>query len=37
MRRQTALHCAAQSGATDAIRYLLANAGDELDPVNGKT
>jgi ankyrin repeat protein len=37
VRRHTALHCAAEVGATDTIRLLLARAGSEVHPGNGKT
>lgn len=37
VRRHTALHCAAEVGATDAIRLLLARAGTEEHPGNHRT
>lgn len=37
IRRHTALHCAAEAGATDAIRLLLASAGTAVHPSNNKT
>lgn len=37
VRRHTALHCAAEIGATDAIRLLLARAGQEQHPGNYRT
>eukprot|EP00878_Enallax_costatus_P006030 GHUV01006325.1.p1 GENE.GHUV01006325.1~~GHUV01006325.1.p1 ORF type:complete len:761 (+),score=270.63 GHUV01006325.1:349-2631(+) len=37
IRRHTALHCAAQAGATDAIRLVLVRAGTDVDPGNDRT
>jgi hypothetical protein len=37
VRRQTALHYAAGSGASDAIRLVLAQAGAAVHPSNAKT
>lgn len=37
VRRHTALHCAAEAGATDVICLLLARAGGEVHPGNGRT
>eukprot|EP00882_Tetradesmus_deserticola_P015853 GHRQ01016904.1.p1 GENE.GHRQ01016904.1~~GHRQ01016904.1.p1 ORF type:complete len:297 (+),score=82.60 GHRQ01016904.1:1276-2166(+) len=36
VRRHTALHCAAQAGASDAVRLLLASAGSTTHPTTGK-
>jgi hypothetical protein len=36
VRRHSALHCAAQAGAIDAVRLLLASAGTSVHPTNGK-
>ncbi|KAF6259018.1 ankyrin repeat-containing domain protein [Scenedesmus sp. NREL 46B-D3] len=36
VRRHTALHCAAQAGATDAVRLLLASTGNTAHPTTGK-
>jgi hypothetical protein len=36
VRRHSALHCAAQAGAIDAVRMLLASAGTTIHPTNGK-
>ncbi|WIA09414.1 hypothetical protein OEZ85_008819 [Tetradesmus obliquus] len=36
VRRHTALHCAAQAGAIDAVRLLLASAGNSTHPTTGK-